>query len=195
MKKVLSAIIALLIIFCFVSCGDDSSGGKKNHRTPKDDNDESTAASESTTESINNPNLKTANLGLANEFTRPVKWESDGIEFCMPENYDSGFFNDCGLNCMIQADCYDANVSAYHEYDKESETIKKTVGKYTFDYQSFDYLGLKDWHIIVIRIAFTESRNQMEHRYYKIVYTVYGENYPESQVEKFMATLHFPWFD
>ena len=37
-----------------------------------------------------------------------------------------------------------------------------------------------------------ESRNQFEHRFYKLVYTVYGENYPESQVEKFMATINLP---
>ncbi|MBP5231328.1 MAG: hypothetical protein ILO68_06315, partial [Clostridia bacterium] len=92
-------------------------------------------------------------------------------------------------------DCYDGDVVAYHEYDGEGETVKKTVGSHTYDYQSFDYLGLKNWHIFVIRIAFTESRNQMEHRYYKILFTAYGEGYPESQVEKFMGTLRFTWFD
>ena len=194
MKRVLSALISLLIIFSLVSCGSSKFTDIKDNQSSQTGSNEPVSTS-STTKSSGTANSKVANPALANAFTRFVSWEDDGIEFSMPDNYDRGFFTDCGLNCIIQGDCYSADVVAYHEYDKECETVKKTVGKYTFDYQSFDYLGLSDWHLFVIRIAFTESRNQMEHRYYKIVYTVYGADYPESQIEKFMATLHFPWFD
>lgn len=172
MKKVIVLFLTLVIAFAFFGCGiktlTPDNGTKKN---------------------------KTADIGLAKEFTSPMEWTSDGLKFCLPEDHDATSFTDCGLNCLFTGDCYDADVVAYHEYDNEGETVKKTVGKYTFDFQSFDYLGLSDWHIFVIRIAFTESRNQMEHRYYKLLYTVYGSGYPESQVENFMKTLDFTWFD
>ena len=67
--------------------------------------------------------------------------------------------------------------------------MKKTVCNYTFDYQAFDNYGISNWKVFVIRLASTERPNQMEHRYYKIVYNAYGEKYPESQVEKFMQTI------
>ena len=131
----------------------------------------------------------------AKAFTSLLQLEDEGVDFFLPEVRQQNLFTDCGINCMVTCDCYDADVVAYHEYDKEGETVKKTVGSHTYDYQSFDYLGAPNWHIFVIRIAFTESRNQMEHRYYKILFTAYGADYPESQVEKFMETLRFTWFD
>ena len=131
----------------------------------------------------------------AKEFTSLLKWEDEGVELCLPEDREMNMFSDCGINCLVTVDCYDGDVVAYHDYDDQGGVVKKTVGKHTYDYQSFDYLGLENWHIFVIRIAFTESRNQMEHRYYKILFTAYGAGYPESQVEKFMKTLRFTWFD
>ena len=181
MKRIISVILALVfVLVLFASCGK----GSDVQTTDNNSGD--------TTQGGVNKSGKVADPAKAKEFTKQVRWVSEGIEFYAPEDYESNAFVDCGVRCMIMGERYDGNVSIYHEYDKDGEITKKTVGKYTFDYQSFDYLGLKDWHIFVIRIAFTESPNQMEHGYYKIVYNVYGENYPESQIEKFMATLSFP---
>ncbi len=175
MKKTVSIILLFITVFSLFACSGKSGGENSGNGVQS--------------------NGKVADPAQAKDFTSQIKWESEGIELCLPADREGNLFSDCGLKCMVTADCYDGDVVAYHEYDKECESVKKTVGGHTFDYQSFDYLGLKDWHMFVIRIAFTESRNQMEHRYYKIVYTVYGSEYPESQVEKFMATLYFPWFD
>ena len=179
----------------FACGGNQSSGTETNAKTFDTQSNDPVTTPADTTKSSQQSNGKVADESQAKEFTKPLKWESEGIELSLPADSEGNLFSDCGLNCMVTADCFDADVVSYHEYDKQSEATQKTVGKYTYDFQSFDYLGIKDWHMFVIKIAFTESRNQMEHRYYKIIYTVYGEDYPVSQVEKFMETLHFTWFD
>ena len=129
--------------------------------------------------------------GGREEFTALYRNEYESIEFCLPENHEGNLFTDMGANCMVEANCYSNPVVAYYEYDKESPIEKKTVGKYTFDYQKFNYLGISNWRMYVIKIAFTDDPNQMVHRYYRIVYNVYSEDYDDAQVEKFMSTINF----
>ena len=190
MKKIAAIILSVLFILSLAACGaakpaadnTDTGSSGKTEKTEK--------AGESGT-TAGNSKSKIADPGQAGEFTSTLRWSDEQFECRLPENRDGNLFTDCGLTCMVTCDRYDADVVAYHEFDSQGEIVKKTVGNYTYDYQSFDNFGIKDWHIFVIRIAFTESRNQMEHRYYKILYTVYGEGYPESQVDKFMQTIVF----
>ncbi len=107
------------------------------------------------------------------------------MEYCLPEDHDGSFFVDMGANCLLTVDLYGNDVVAYHTYDKEGPIEKKTVGEYTYDYQSFNYLGLPDWYIYVFRISFSNAQ------YYMFVYNVYSPNYDDAQVEKFMATIRF----
>ncbi|MBP5270913.1 MAG: hypothetical protein ILO42_08150 [Clostridia bacterium] len=190
MKKIAAIILSVVFIFCLVACGStqtaaDPTGTGSSGKTGKTDK-----TGESGTSSGNSKS-KVADPAQANEFTSTLRWDDEFFECRLPENREGNIFTDCGLSCMVTCDRYGTDVVAYHEYDDQGETVKKTVGEYTYDFQSFDNYGIKDWHIFVIRIAFTESHNQMEHEYYKIVYTVYGEGYPESQVEKFMQTIVF----
>ena len=133
--------------------------------------------------------------GEKEEFTDPLTYEDDGVSFKLPANHQGNLFTDMGVNCMVEVDRYDADVVAYHEYDNEAPIQTKTVNGRTYEYQEIiNYWGMPDWCIYVIKIAFTESRNQMEWSYYRILYTVYKEGYDASQVEKFMNTIEFAWY-
>ena len=89
-----------------------------------------------------------------------------------------------GTNCRVTVDRYGNDVAAYHEYDKNAEIEKKTVGDYTFDYQKFNYLNIPDWRMYVIRI-------EHNHEYYRFIYNVNAQEYDDAQVEKFMQTISF----
>ncbi len=190
MKRIAAIILSAVIILSLAACGaakpatgqPDTGSSDKTEKTEKAGGSGTTAG---------NTNSKVADPSQAGEFTSTLRWDDEFFECRLPENREGNIFTDCGLSCMVTCDRYGADVVAYHEFDNQGETVKKTVGNYTYDFQSFDNYGIKDWHIFVIRIAFTESRNQMEHSYYKILYNVYGEGYPESQVEKFMQTIVF----
>ncbi len=194
MKKIISAL--LLIALCLsllASCGASSpvpSGSEDADRTEK------TNGSNETEETNGTEGPGTIKeLDEAKEFTAVITAlvDDEGIEFCLPEDHEGNLFTDCGVNCMVTAESFGNDVVAYHEFDNQGTIVKKTVGNYTFDYQAFDNYGISNWKVFVIRFASTERPNQMEHRYYKIVYNAYGEKYPESQVEKFMQTIRLPW--
>lgn len=166
MKKIFLVLVSLILVLGVCSCG----GGAKEPELP---------------------DMTDAGKGGAGEFTAKVTLKDEWVEFCLPENHDGLSFKDMGANCLINVDRYDAPVAAYYEYDSEGETVKKTVGGYTFDYQKFNHFGIEDWRMYVIRIAFTDSPNQMEHEYYRFIYNVYAKEYDDAQVEKFMQTIRF----
>ena len=168
MKKVLCVLISVMIIALACSCGK------------KEETKDTTTTTTTTT---------TAAEG-AISFTYRYDTE-EGMSFCLPSERNGNVFTDNGASCSITYDHYSYNVEAYHEYDNEGPVTKKTVGKYTYDYQKFYYLGADNWIMYVIRIAFTESPNQMAHNYYRIIYNVYAKDYDDSQVEKFMSTIQF----
>lgn len=197
-KAIMFLLAAVMFAAAFAACsGGEVPGPEKQSAADTDTSEKSTESaadpgvSEESSKSAANTG-RIADIKQAKEFTDLTHGLDEEIEFRLPEGHQGNIFEDCGVNCLVVAECFDADVVAYHEYDKEGEVTQKTVGAYTFDFQSFDYMGLKDWHIYVIRMANTESRNQFEHRYYKIVYNVYGEGYPDSQIEKFMQTINLP---
>ncbi|MCR5457779.1 MAG: hypothetical protein K6F14_06855 [Clostridiales bacterium] len=163
MKKLICVLLSIMIIALACSCG------KKNDTTDTGTNSDKQGAC---------------------AFTDLVKTE-EGISFCLPANRDGNLFTDMGANCCVMYDHYSYRTAAYEEYDNDGPIEKKTVGQFTYDYQKFHYLGADNWIIYVIRIAFTESRNQMAHNYYRILYNVYAKDYDDSQVEKFMSTIQF----
>ena len=185
MKK--RIFVCILLIACMLltfGCGSGNeiaSGGNGGNESSGGNAESSSAGSSGSFE-----------WGEKEEFTELLEYKDDGVSLKLPANHEGNLFMDMGVNCMVTVDRYNADVVAYHEYDNEAPIQQKTVNGRTYDYQEIiNYWGMPDWCIYVIRIAFTESRNQMEHRYYKILYTVYGEDYPESQVEKFMQTIVF----
>lgn len=166
MRKTLCVVLSIVIIALACAC------------TKKGDTD-------NTVTNDSNQNKETGSI-----FTDLIKTE-DGVSFCLPASRSGNTFNDNGANCMVTWDRYSYDVAAYHEFDDQGQIEKKTVGKYTYDYQKFNNYGIENWIVYVIRIAFTESTNQMAHSYYKIVYNVYANSYDDSQVEKFMSTIQF----
>ena len=131
---------------------------------------------------------------IKEEFTELMTFDSDGISFKLPANHDGTYFKDCGAPCVVMFDRYNNHVVAYDEYDSYAPIEKKEAGGYVYDYQKFNYLGIEDWRIYVIKIAFTESRNEMEHCFYRILYNVYAKDYDDAQVEKFMSTIQFKYY-
>ena len=193
MKKIISAF--LLIALCLsllASCGASAPvpGGSEDENKTET---EKTADTDETKKTEGPGTIK--ELDEAKEFTAVFTAfvDDEGIEFCLPEDHEGNLFTDCGVNCMVTAESFGNDVVAYHEFGNQGTIVKKTVGNYTFDYQAFDNYGISNWKVFVIRLASNERPNQMEHRYYKIVYNAYGEKYPESQVEKFMQTIRLPW--
>lgn len=201
MKKLFVILLAAAMLCALLSACDGEafplpdaqSGADSKAESAGTAGDESSISAGEESSKSSGVSSKIADPTQAKEFTSKLEWTDEGIEFCLPEDREGNLFTDCGLTCMVTGESYGNDVVAYHEYDKEGEITKKTAGKYTFDYQSFDYLGLPDWHMYVIRLASTDSPNQMAHRYYRIIYTVYGAEYPDSQIEKFMATINLPW--
>ena len=47
----------------------------------------------------------------------------------------------------------------------------------------------------MIRIAFTDSPNQMAHQYYLIACNVFAPKYDDARAEAFMRTLRFTYRD
>ena len=191
MKKIIIALIAAVAALILCACSD--SVEEIDTQTVADSKAETSLNTESETETESeSAGLESAEIiNVPKEFTSEIVLEDDGISFKLPDDHDGGYFTDLGVNCGVQIDEYDANVVAYHEYDDQAPVEKKTVGDYTFDYQKFNYLGIPNWKFYVIRIAFNDSPNQMEHRYYRIIYNVYAEEYDDAQVEKFMKTIRF----
>ena len=191
MKKIIIALLASVILLLLCACSgtveEIDTQTAADSKTETAQNAESKTETETDSEGIESAEV----INVPKEFTAEIVLEDDGISFKLPDDHDGGYFTDLGATCAVQVDEYDANVVAYHEYDDQAPVEKKTVGDYTFDYQKFDYLGISNWKFYVIRIAFTESRNQMEHRYYRIIYNVYAEKYDDAQVEKFMKTIKF----
>lgn len=129
------------------------------------------------------------------EFTDPVNYEDEGISFKLPADHDGFMFKDMGYNCMLEVERYGYETEAYHMYDDEAPIVQKTVNGRTYEYQKIvDHYGMPDWWIYVIKIAFTDSPNQMEWSYYRILYNYYGHDYDDAQVEKFMSTIEFAWY-
>ncbi len=193
MKKIIIALIAA--VAALILCACSGSVEEIDAQTVADSESETSLNTESETETeteSESAGLESAEvINVPKKFTSEIVLEDDGISFKLPDDHDGGYFTDLGVNCGVQIDEYDANVVAYHEYDDQAPVEKKTVGDYTFDYQKFNYLGIPNWKFYVIRIAFNDSPNQMEHRYYRIIYNVYAEEYDDAQVEEFMKTIRF----
>ena len=188
MKK--RIVLSILLIACMLlafGCGSGNeiaSGGSEGGNESSGGNVESSSAANGDFE-----------WGKKEEFTELLEYKDDGVSLKLPANHDGNLFMDMGVNCMVTVDRYNADVVAYHEYYNEAPNQQKTVNGRTYEYQEIiNYWGMPDWCIYVIRIAFTESRNQMEWSYYRILYTVYKEGYDASQVEKFMETIEFAWY-
>ena len=187
MKK--RIFVCILLIACMLmtfgcgSGGESASGGNEN------------GSGNSNVESSSAGSGGSFEWGEKEEFTEQLTYEGEGISLKLPANREGNLFVDMGVNCMVEVERYDADVVAYHEYDNEAPIQTKTVNGRTYEYQEIiNHYGMPDWCIYVIKIAFTESRNQMEWSYYRILYTVYKEGYDASQVEKFMETLEFEWY-
>lgn len=190
MKK--RIILSILLIACMLLAFGCGSG-----------NEIASGGSEGGNESSGGGNVESSSDGSSGsfewgekeEFTEKLTYEGEGISLKLPANREGNLFVDMGVNCMVEVDRYDADVVAYHQYDDEAPIQTKTVNGRTYEYQEIiNYWGMPDWCIYVIKIAFTESRNQMEWSYYRILYTVYKEGYDASQVEKFMETIEFDWY-
>lgn len=176
-KRIFACILLIACMLMTFGCG---SGGNENGNSNVES---SSAGSDGSFE-----------WGEKEEFTDPLTYEDEGLTLKLPANHDGNLFTDMGVNCMVEVDRYDADVVAYHSYDDAAPIQTKTVNGRTYEYQEIiNYLGMPDWCIYVIKIAFTESNNQMEWSYYRILYTVYKEGYDASQVDKFMETLEFAW--
>ena len=176
-------IACMLMTFGCGSGGESASGGNEN------------GSGNSNVESSSAGSSGSFEWGEKEEFTEQLTYEGEGISLKLPANHEGNMFVDMGVNCMVEVERYDADVVAYHQYDDEAPIQQKTVNGRTYEYQEIiNYWGMPDWCIYVIKIAFTESRNQMEWSYYRILYTVYKEGYDASQVEKFMETLEFEWY-
>ncbi|MBR5769766.1 MAG: hypothetical protein IKZ81_03015 [Clostridia bacterium] len=186
MKK--RIFVCILLIACMLltfGCGSGNEIASGGNESSGSSNVESSSAG-------SNGNFE---WGEKEEFTELLEYKDDGVSLKLPANHDGNLFKDMGVNCMVTVDRYGADVVAYHEYDDEAPVQLKTVNGRTYEYQEIiNYWGMPDWCIYVIKIAFTESRNQMEWSYYRILYTVYKEGYDSSQVEKFMETLEFAWY-
>ncbi|MBQ7670102.1 MAG: hypothetical protein IJS45_05215 [Clostridia bacterium] len=196
MKKALICIILVVSMFAAASCGavesieSDTETAAGIADTETEQTAEDTAGDEVTVDT-----MKEFEERVKEEFTSHIDYNAyEECSFNLPENHDGFMFTDMGYTCMLQVDCYDYINAAYNEYNNEAPIEKKTVGDYVFDYQKFDYLGLPNWRMYVIRIAFDQSNNQMEHRFYRFVYNVYGEDYDDAQVEKFMRTIEFLYY-
>lgn len=129
---------------------------------------------------------------VAQEYTEPFEFTYDYVSVCLPANHNGNMFTDLGVSCMVTVDRYDYSTVAYHEYDDQGTITKKTIGDYTYDFQHFYNMGIKNWQMYVIRIAFDQSPNQMEHAFYRFIFNVYSEEaFDDAQVEKFMKTISF----
>ncbi len=203
MKRLLSVLLLLILVFGVCSCGGSTGGessGDRKKTEPASTSADSSDGSEtpasapvgtsdesdpSSSEPVDTPDTtEPAQKGEAKEFTSLVTLESDRVAFCLPEDRDGAVFTDMGANCTLYVDRYNTDVAAYYEYDDEGETVKKTVGDYTFDYQKFNHYGIEDWLMYVIRIAHNGD-------YYRFLYNVYAKDYDDAQVEKFMETIRF----
>ena len=189
------ALTALAAVIALCSCSGrpaDKDPGTDSAQEDKQDNVlPDTGAPDTDGQQDTGTGTEEQNVSGAKEFTAKVTLEDEWVEFCLPEDHDGMVFTDMGANCVLYVDRYSNPVSAYYEYDDQGETVKKTVGKYTYDYQKFNYLGIEDWRIYVIMIAFTDDPNQMSHEYYRFLYTVFAKEYDDAQVEKFMDTIRF----
>lgn len=183
-KRIFVCILLITCVLLTFGCGSGNESASGGNESGGSNVESSSAGSSGSFE-----------WGEKEEFTDPLTYEDDGVSFKLPANHQGNLFTDMGVNCMVTVDRYDADVVAYHEYDNEAPVQTKTVNGRTYEYQEIiNYWGMPDWCIYVIKIAFTESRNQMEWSYYRILYTVYKEGYDASQVEKFMETLEFAWY-
>lgn len=188
MKKTFLCFILIISTLLITSCGG-ASEIIENSDTASDTEEITENADIVTVDT-----MKEFEERVKEEFTSFIDYKDEEISFKLPENHQGFMFTDMGYSCMLQVDCYDYINAAYEEYNNEAPIEKKAVGDYVFDYQKFNYLGLSDWQMYVIRIAFDQSRNQMEHRFYRIVYNVYGADYDDAQVEKFISTLDFLYY-
>lgn len=162
-KKIVLGLLIIVALFIITGCDSNSKDDKENK-----DNKETQEKTE----------VKDI------EFTETVS-NDEGIQYKLPKGYESNnMYIDNGIRVMFYAESYSNSVARMKEYDNYADKIEKvTINGVEYEYYKANYM--KDYIIYVYRTQLAQND------YYYFEFNVFGSNYEDSHIVKFMETVEY----
>ena len=167
-KKIILGLLVVSCLFTITGCGV-----KESTNNSKTDNKKSTKS----------VSKKESTEKKKEEFTKTISLEDFHIEYKLPENSISEYdFEDMECSVIIDVSEYETDDSDLHINDNKAEKIETSnINGYSFEHYKYSQ---EDGVTYVYR-------TQVNGKYYLFSYNVYGSDYDDSQVEKFINTVIF----
>ena len=179
-KSVLvSTIILILVVGLFVLTGCDNN---ENINSLSTNNLESTETNN--IENTNNMSNNEESINSKEEFNKTVFLDEFNIEYKLPSNSTSEYdFEDMGCSIILDVSEHETDDAILHINDSKAKTIE-TTNINGYSYEHYKYSNDED-NVTYI------YRTQVNGKYYAFDYNVYGLDYDDTQVEKFISTVVF----